>query len=540
MKRRITVLILCLLLISLSVPVAAKAETEKKVVRVGWYDSSFNAKDKNGRRSGYAYEYQLKIAAYTGWEYQYVSGSWTQLMDMLKDGQIDLLSDVSYTKEREESMLFPDLPMGEEEYCIFIMPENRDITSLDLSTLNGKKIGANKGSIQAEFFLQWAEKHNVKAELIDLTGTEDESFDMLKNGELDAYITLNAYGVAEKLTPVVKIGSSEFYFAVAKEQTGLLEELNMAMGRIRDEDPYYNLKLFEKYVNRIGSNAFLSADELSWLEAHGAIRVGYQDNYLAFCASDGSGKLTGALKDYLELAQDVLKNAHIDFEAKAYPTAADAMDALEKGEIDCVFPANLSSYDGETRHLVMTPAIMRTDIFAVVRKTEESVFARKEHVVVAENEGNPNYDAFLIENFPAWTKVYYQSTADGLKAVSEGVADCVLVSSYRFNNISRLCSKYHLAAFTTGIGLDYCFAVRQGETDLYSILAKAVGMVPTSTVNTMLSYYSTEDAKLTVGDVLEDNLTWIVAVLEAILLLSLGLFLWRRNVKKKERKKAAR
>ena len=50
-------------------------QAENKVVRVGWYDSPFNYTDSFGRRAGYAYDYQQKVAAYTGWTYEYVSGS---------------------------------------------------------------------------------------------------------------------------------------------------------------------------------------------------------------------------------------------------------------------------------------------------------------------------------------------------------------------------------------------------------------------------------------------------------------------------------
>ncbi len=47
----------------------------KKVVRVGWYESPFNYTDSFGRRAGYAYEYQQKVAAYTGWTYEYVNAT---------------------------------------------------------------------------------------------------------------------------------------------------------------------------------------------------------------------------------------------------------------------------------------------------------------------------------------------------------------------------------------------------------------------------------------------------------------------------------
>ena len=242
-KKRFIAFLFCIFLLSafLAVPFLAAdtayAEEPQKVLRVGWYESPFNSMDESGRRSGYAYEYQMKIAAYSGWDYSYVSGSWPDLLQMLEDGKIDLMSDVSYTEERAKNMLFSDLPMGTEEYYIFITPDNKTITSDDYSSLDGKRIGVNKGSIQSELFSRWAEQHGVKADLVELTTTEVESLEILEAGQLDAYITLNAYGDPERLVPVCNIGSSDFYFAVNKNRPDLLNELNAAMGRIRDETP---------------------------------------------------------------------------------------------------------------------------------------------------------------------------------------------------------------------------------------------------------------------------------------------------------------
>lgn len=117
---RIPAFLLCILMaLSLIMPLTAYAqESEQKVVRVGWYESPFNYTDQNGRRSGYAYEYQQRIAAYTGWEYEYVDASWPELLEMVKTGEIDLMSDVSYTEERAEEMLFSSFPMGAEQYYV--------------------------------------------------------------------------------------------------------------------------------------------------------------------------------------------------------------------------------------------------------------------------------------------------------------------------------------------------------------------------------------------------------------------------------------
>ena len=80
---RICALLLAIMLLLLPANVLAEGEGNTaapsdgagKTVRVGWYESSYNHTDQRGRRSGYAYEYQRKIAAYTGWTYEYVEDS---------------------------------------------------------------------------------------------------------------------------------------------------------------------------------------------------------------------------------------------------------------------------------------------------------------------------------------------------------------------------------------------------------------------------------------------------------------------------------
>ena len=536
-RKTAALLLSVLLLATLLPPIAARAADPEKTVRVGWYDSSYNTLDQFGRRSGYAYEYQLKLSAYTGWSYEYVTGSWSDLLQMLIDGKIDLMSDVSYTPERAELMLFPELPMGAEDYYLFIAPNNTDISSTDTATLNGKRVGANRDSIQVQFYRQWAERNGVTAELIELNTSENESLQMLEDGLLDAYVTVDSFTNPDRAAPVFKVGSSDFFFAVSKERPELCTALNGAMNRIYEENHYYNQQMVQRYIKTAGANAFLTAEELNWLAQHGTIRVGYQDNYLAFCAKDKlTGELTGAMKDYLNYARDCMANAHIDFEAAAYPTVEAALDDLREGKLDCVFPANLSGYDGEKLGIVMTPPLMTADIFAVVRHADLTNFTNREHVIVAVNQDNPNYDAFLLDHYPNWRTVYYENTDACLKAVSEGVADCVLISSYRYNNISRLCNRYRLTTFPTALGLDYCFAVDKGQTEMYAILSKVISQVPSSAVNSALSYYITEDARLSFGDFIADNLPAFLFGLTAVMLVIVLIML--RSMRAERRAKA--
>ena len=173
----------------------------------------------------------------------------------------------------------------------------------------------------------------------------------------------------------------------------------------------------------------------------------------------------------------------------------------------------------------MTPVLMRTEMDAVVRASEQKEFLRKDKVVVAVNEGNTNYDIFLADNYPKWDRAYFKDTPAGLEAIAAGKADCVIISSYRYSNISKQCEKLHLTTVYTGVDMDYCFAVKEGDTELYSILARVVDVVPEGVVHTALTYYSTEDVKSSLGDLIKDNLFVILSVIAVILFVIVILLL---------------
>ena len=531
---RLSALLLLIVLAGgMLLPTGAFAQEERKTVRVGWHEAPYFIIDQYGRYSGYSYDYQRKVAAYTGWVYEYVKGSWSELLQMLKDGEIDLMSDVSYTEERAKSILYASQPMGTEAYYVFVAPDNTEISADDYSTLNGKKVGVTKSSIQKDFFEAWADMHGIRAQVVELTSTEEDSLLLLGN-ELDAFVTMDIFGDSETAVPISKIGASDFYFAVSQNRPDLLADLNMAMNRIQDENKYFNQQLHEQYLSSQDTNLFLTSAEKEWLQDHGTIRVGYQDNYLAFCAADEtSGALTGALKDYLDYAATVLENAELDFQAIAYPTASDAIEALKRNEVDCVFPANLTNYDAEMLGVVMTPALMRTEMDAVVRAADQKEFIRKKDVTVAVNQGNTNYDMFLEDHYPAWKRAYFPDTPTGLEAVAKGKADCVIISNYRFSNISKQCEKLHLTTVYTGVDMDYYFALREGDTALYSILTRVNDAVPNATIHTALTYYSTEDVKTSFIDLIKDNLFIVMTVIALVMLIILILLLNSIRAEKK-------
>ena len=528
LRRWISLLLGIVLLTGVFMPSGAFAqEKEQKVVRVGWYESAFHHTDSFGRKSGYGYVYQQRISIYTGWTYEYVEGSWSELLEKLIAGDLDLLSDVSYTPERAEKILYSAEPMGSEGYHVFISPDNTEIRPDDFSTLNGKKVGVNKNSIQERLFLDWAAEHGVEAEVIESTEKTPVLLEMLSSGEFDALVTLDTYGNTADIVPVWKVGFAQSYFGINKNRPDLKKDLDTAMNRLLEDNRDFNQQLTEVF-NRSGSvSSFLSPEEKEWLDGHGAIRVGYREDFLPFCATDEkTGKLTGALADYLKFAETCQKNARLSFETKAFRTTDEALEALKRGEIDCVFPLSLSAYDSEQLGIATTDPLVASEMFATVRTNDTRGLARDEEMTVALVAGNPSYEAFIKDYFPNWKIAYYDDGDAAYAAVAAGEADCGLVSNYRISRIGDAMIQYKLSPLTTDEVMNAAFAVRREDDCLYSILNKVTRLYPDTEINTSLTEYAFSPQEVTFADLIRENWLSILAGAALIVILILVLILW--------------
>ena len=527
---------LCIgLVLTLFLPLGIKAEEpEEKVVRVGWFESSFCYFDQFGRRRGVDYEYQHKISAYTGWTFEYVEGSWPALLQMLIAGEIDLLSDVSYTPERSKLMLFPDLPMGTESYYIYIDGENREISANNLSSFNGKKIAVNAGSVQEGFLKDWAERNKVKIEIVPNEAEESEILNKLVTGEIDGFATIYSVSNEQNITPVVRIGGSDYFYAVNKDRPDLLADLNMALAGILDEDPYFNQKVSEQRNSNTRTSAFLTPSQEDWVKKHGTIRIGYQDNSSPFCQKDkDSGELTGALKDYIIHATNNLKNSDVQFEAIAYDSTQAAMDALKAGEIDCVFPVNLSTYEANEIGVRLTDPIMNTEMNAVMRASESQGLNKDSTVTFGVHQGDPNIATFIMDKYPNSKIKEISDEREYFESVASKDVDCVLVSNYRTNISDDKLKKLKLFSTPTGESMELSFAVNKEDRDLYFILNKSAVMTRSDDMDAALASYMYIDQKVTLGEFLRDNWFWIIGFTTAVFGVIIFLLLQKLNAERK-------
>ena len=499
--QRYICILLCLILYITVLPLPVSAEEAKsKTVRVGWYEGTYNTTGPDGQRRGYSYEYQQAVAAHTGWKYEYVEGSWAELMSMLKNGQIDLLGGISYAEERSTSMLFSELPMGEDRYYLYVNPSNTDISASNLTTLNEKRIGMMPDTLSTEMFHEWEKSHGVNTQQVDITG-EDDVRQKLKNHEIDGFV-LNESPQWERdnISPAILIGGSYNYFAVSKKRPDLKEELDQVMQKIERENPFYTDDLYKRYLSA-NSLETLTDEEQNWLEQHGAVRIGYLKNDVGISLVDTeSEKPVGIINDYISLASGCLGEKNIEFQLTGFDSQEEELQALKDSRIDMIFHMNQNPYEAEQNDVILSNTVFEINVAVLtgVKKFDEN----KENTL-AVSRNNLLGKWYISFNYPFWKIKEYDSSDEVEKAVRSGEADCFVVKAGR--SLKTLeDSKMH-SVFLTKSG-DSCFAVTRENTTLMNILNKTIQTLPAFRLSSLFSVYENTPGKVNLADYIKDNL----------------------------------
>ena len=499
--QRYICILLCLILYITVIPLPVSAEEAKyRTVRVGWYEGTYNTTGPDGRRRGYSYEYQQAVAAHTGWKYEYVEGSWAELMSMLKKGEIDLLGGISYAEERSDSMLFSELPMGEDKYYLYVDPAHTDISTSDLSTLNGKRIGMLPDSVPARMFHEWEKSHGVSAQQVDITGADDVR-QKLQNHEIDGFI-LNESPQWERdnISAVLLIGGSYNYFAISKKRPDLKEELDQAMQKIVKENPFYIEDLYKRYCSA-NSLETLTDEEQNWLEQHGAVRIGYLKNDVGVSFADTeSGETVGIINDYVSLASGCMGEQAIEFQLTGFDSQEEELQALKDNRIDMIFHMNQNPYEAEQNDIILSNTVFEVNV-AVLTGVEK--FDENGENTVAVSRGNLLGKWYISFNYPSWKIREYDTSAEVEKAVQSGEADCFVVKAGQ--SLKILADSKMRSVFLTKSSTS-CFAVTRENTTLMNILNKTIQTLPDSRLSSQFYVYENEPGKVTLTEYIKDNL----------------------------------
>ena len=136
------------------------------------YKRVYEGARKGAVKSGYGYEYLQKIASITGWNYGYVSGTRTELLEKLRKGEIDVLAGIGeqdVMAEDEAGFFLPDYPMVRENYYFYVS-NKENLSTQDLHALDGRRIGAPEGEA-ANLTRAWLNEHGIEAVVVEYSNS---------------------------------------------------------------------------------------------------------------------------------------------------------------------------------------------------------------------------------------------------------------------------------------------------------------------------------------------------------------------------------
>ena len=537
MRKSVCALLSLLLLLSAVLSVKAAAETAPaKVVRVGSFEDTFNYCNEKGARKGYGYELLQTLSGYTGWQFEYVTCDWSDCFEKLKNGEIDIMGDISYTEDRAEEMLFSDEPMGEEKYYLYADLSRADISASDYKTLNGKKIGVLMGTEPEVMLTEWEEKHGIKTEHVNISNNEDVK-QKLANHEIDCFVSLEESFWAELgISTITRVGKSGIYYALNKDRPDLKEELDNAMRALDEAAPFYTADLYKRYFS-LDYIPILTGEEKAWLKGHGAIRMGFLTSDRGVSTYDpATGEITGTITDYIQFAADCLGNQELEFQLVGYDDKEAELNALKSGEIDMIFHFDQSPNLAEEYRVACTNTTWTSNMMAV---TNQQHFNENKANRIAVPQNKISLTRYLAFYYPQWEIVDCDTQEDAIKLVKDGQADCFITG---VSSEAKYSKNHGFYSVLLPNPAKSCFAVNSGNRSLLSILNKTIKAMPANMLTSSLAMYKSSARKVTLSEFIKDNFFMVLLVssiaVAAILLTILKLLRKARKAEAAARKAA--
>ncbi|MCF7797374.1 MAG: transporter substrate-binding domain-containing protein [Lentisphaeria bacterium] len=242
-QNRLSLYLTLLLLLSLVFP-HELLSTENPTIRVGIYQN--NPKifiDESGNPSGIFVDILRQIALENDWSIHYVPGEWYECLERLESGEIDLMPDVAWSKERAEIYDFNEETVLNNWGQIYV-PHDSEIETIP--QLQGKTIAVMRGDYSYAEFRQNLADFGVSCKFLEVNSFE-EVFQTLDAHEADAGIISRFFGIVDQRDHQVNATSimccpARLLFAVTKGDPKLLLspiDASLATMKQYDNSIYY-------------------------------------------------------------------------------------------------------------------------------------------------------------------------------------------------------------------------------------------------------------------------------------------------------------
>jgi signal transduction histidine kinase/ABC-type amino acid transport substrate-binding protein/ActR/RegA family two-component response regulator len=541
MKMKIRVRIFSLLLgmvvaVSTVMPinaVAAETKSEPETVRVGFFElDGYHEMDEDGKRSGYGYDFFHLTQKYVNLNYEYVGydKSWEETLQMLLDGEIDIVTSAYKTEDRMDLFDF-SMPIGTSAIDINTRATETRFVAGDYSTYDGMIVGLMTANSENDMFAEFAEKNGFSY-TAKYYANADELKEALDSKEVDAVATSSLRKIEnEKI--LSEFNTQEFYAIVKKGNTELLDKINYAITQLNSsEGDWKNDFYYDNYVANNYSEISFTEEEQEFIKRYSEggekLVIALDNNWAPFSWKEG-GEYAGILPEYIEACMKLsgMNYTYYDYDDSVFRVTPESMQ-----EVDIYACYGLPDNDDESG-LLASATIIENGAAYLQRKDSTSI---KTLAIAATT---PNLNTRVDYGLGA-TVIEYPDTVSAKQAVIDGEADAAFLYGYDAEYAVNQDRTGKLAFTMLPDDPIEIMAVMSVDKDhtLMSILMKCINYMPSTQKNSITSkYVSFSITQMTLKDyiMVHPFVTAIACILILIVLFIIIFILFRNRVERRYR-----
>ena len=414
------------ILLTTIAPAAGEPTHERRTVRVGVLaQDGLCQKDVNGRLSGYTIDLWHMANRYMDVKIEYVGygKSWNDLLRMLENGELDILTNAQKSPEREQTFAFTK-PTGITSGLLNVRADNTKFTAGDYATYNGMRIGTFRNDRSYEIFQKWAQEKGFTYQTI-FYDTSSELYAALHKGEVEAIIA-NFFRKPDGERTLNMFYTNNIYGIVRKDDTQLLNEFNYAINQMNANDGDWVHRLIYKYVNQASAvQTTFSQREQELIRQYQSgekkLVVGVWTDRAPLSYVE-NGKLKGILPD---LFAKIMQKADIPYTIKLPKDKADYEKMCLDGSVDVIMDWRHDNIPlAEERDYALSKKYLDTRIVLLKRNT----LKEQPHTFAVERTTRlSNVEEKLVGD----ANVFLTNNVDeSVRAVAYGKADATYLYYY--------------------------------------------------------------------------------------------------------------
>ena len=488
-----------------------------RIVKVGFFHyPGYHEIDEENGRSGYGVDFLMLAQRYVNLNYEYVGydKTWAEVQQMLEDGEIDMLTSLNKTPEREEKFAFSE-PIGTSSAEIVVRIDDERFEIGRYENLDGITLGMLSGSNRNDEVAAFAREKDFSYQT-KIYDDERQLTEALHNGEVDAIASSSLRKKEKNEKAVVQFSPENFYVAVRKEDTELLDEINYAIEQMDINETNWRNDLYNKnYTDDSVSELSFTPREKKYIAD---VRAG-KKTITAAAQPDRDpysyvqdGELIGIIPDYFAHLMDMaglpytvmIPKDREEYEEWGYQNAVDVL-------MDCRYdrPTTLDFDFG-----IVTDSYMPLTMARLTRRD----FSGKIHTVATtEAQGTIKADENIAENA---AYISYASREEAMQAVKDGEVDACYVYTYMAEKfVNRdIDGDMMYSVLNSPVYHEHIYVAPNTEHELASILNKCIKADNTHTLEELVNTYTDYNANaITIGQFLKQN-PWITTTVLITLL----------------------